>query len=110
MADLEAQNITNVQSIGTSSEQNAPKVMSVKKRNGSLEPVDVNKIINVVYACSTGLESVDPMRVATRAISGLYDGASTKELDELCIRTASLLVGRRSSILSISCSINESLY
>ena len=93
MADLEAQNITNVQSIGTSSEQNAPKVMSVKKRNGSLEPVDVNKIINVVYACSTGLESVDPMRVATRAISGLYDGASTKELDELCIRTASLLVG-----------------
>ena len=68
------------------------KIMRVKKRDGSLEPVDVTKIINVVLACSSGLEEVDPMRVATRAISGLYDGASTKELDELCIRTASLLI------------------
>ena len=32
------------------------------------------------------------MRVATKVISGLYDGASTKELDRLCIRTASLLI------------------
>ena len=70
----------------------APKMMRVKKRDGSLEPVNVNKIINVVLACSSGLEEVDPMRVATRAISGLYDGASTKELDELCIRTASALI------------------
>src|SRR3546814_20647345 len=31
------------------------------------------------------------MRVATRTISGLYDGASTRELDELSIRTAALL-------------------
>ena len=68
------------------------KIMRVKKRDGSLEPVDVNKIINVVIACSTGLEEVDPMRVATKAISGLYDGTSTKELDELCIRTASSLM------------------
>ena len=70
----------------------APKIMRVKKRDGSLEPVNVNKIINVVLACSSGLEEVDPMRVATRAISGLYDGATTKELDELCIRTASSLI------------------
>jgi ribonucleoside-diphosphate reductase alpha chain len=33
------------------------------------------------------------MRVATKAISGLYDGATTKELDNLCIQTASLLIG-----------------
>ncbi len=70
-----------------------PKLMRVKKRNGKLEPVDVNKIVNVVIACSTGLKDVDPMRVATRAISGLYDGATTKELDELCIQTASMLIG-----------------
>src|SRR3546814_4812494 len=31
------------------------------------------------------------MRVATRTISGLNDGASTRELDELSIRTAALL-------------------
>ncbi len=73
-------------------ENSGPKVMRVKKRDNSYEPVNVNKIINVVLACSSGLNEVDPMRVATKVISGLYDGASTKELDRLCIRTASLLI------------------
>ena len=68
------------------------KVMRVKKRDGSYEPVNVNKIINVVLACSTGLPEVDYMKVATKVISGLYDGANTQELDRLCIRTASLLI------------------
>lgn len=71
---------------------NEPKIMRVRKRNGSLQPVDVNKIVNVVIACSSGLRQVDPMRIATKAISGLYDGATTKELDELCIQTASMLI------------------
>lgn len=73
-------------------EEAGPKVMRVKKRNGDLEPVNVNKIINVVLACSSHLKEVDPMRVATKVISGLYDGATTKELDKLCIQTASLLI------------------
>ncbi len=72
--------------------QEQPVLMRVRKRNGSLQPVDVNKIVNVVIACSTGLRQVDPMRIATRAISGLYDGATTMELDELCIQTASMLI------------------
>lgn len=74
------------------SEDTGPKIMRVKKRDNSFEPVNVNKIINVVLACSSGLNEVDPMRVATKVISGLYDGASTQELDRLCIRTASLLI------------------
>jgi ribonucleoside-diphosphate reductase alpha chain len=74
-------------------EDEGPHIMRVKKRDGSLQPVDVTKIVNVVIACSSGLKEVDPMRVATKVISGLYDGASTKELDELCIQTASLLIG-----------------
>lgn len=78
--------------VGTD-ETATPKVMRVRKRDGSLEPVNVNKIVNVVIACSSGLKDVDPMRVATKAISGLYDGATTKELDQLCIQTASLLIG-----------------
>lgn len=73
-------------------EEAGPKVMRVKKRNGDLEPVNVNKIINVVLACASHLKEVDPMRVATKVISGLYDGATTKELDKLCIQTASLLI------------------
>lgn len=68
-------------------------VMRVKKRDGSLEPVDVTKIVERVTHCCQGLMQIDPLRVATKAISGLYDGASTKELDNLCIQTASLLIG-----------------
>lgn len=69
----------------------APHRMRVRKRDGSLVPVDVNKIVTRVTNCAAGLGSVDPMRVATKAISGIYDGATTKELDKLCIQTASLL-------------------
>lgn len=67
--------------------------MSVTKRNGNREAVDLNKIVRAVQRCCEGLYAVDPMRVATRTISGLYDGASTQELDELSIRTAALLIG-----------------
>ena len=83
-------------------EGESPKVMRVRKRNGELEPVNVNKIVNVVIACSEGLKDVDPMRVATKVISGLYDGATTAELDQLCIQTASLLIGEEPSYSKLS--------
>lgn len=67
--------------------------MCVTKRNGTREPVDLNKIVRAITRAADGLHAVDPMRVATRTISGLYDGASTAELDELSIRTAALLTG-----------------
>ncbi len=66
--------------------------MRVRKRNGSLEPVDVNKIVNSIAKAAQGLRGVDPMRVATRTISALSDGATTRELDELSIRTAAGLI------------------
>jgi ribonucleoside-diphosphate reductase alpha chain len=71
--------------------------MRVRKRDGSLEPVDVNKIVRAVARCSTGLDGIDPLRIATRTISGLCDGATTTELDELSIRTAAALVGEEPS-------------
>jgi len=66
--------------------------MRVKKRNGSLEPVDLNKIVNAVARASEGLMGVDPMVVSTRTISALADGSTTQELDELSIRTAAGLI------------------
>ncbi len=68
-------------------------IMRVKKRDGTLEPVDVTKIVERVTRNTQALTQVDPLRVATKAISGLYDGATTNELDNLCIQTASLLIG-----------------
>ncbi len=66
--------------------------MKVRKRNGSTEPVDLNKIVRAVSRSASGLEDVDPMRVATKTISGLYDGATTLELDQLSIQTAASLI------------------
>ena len=70
----------------------APIGMQVKKRSGALEPVDLNKIVTAVSRSAEGLQGVDPMRVSTRTISGLYDGATTAELDRLSIQTAAALI------------------
>ncbi|TIC82182.1 ribonucleoside-diphosphate reductase subunit alpha [Nocardioides sp. GY 10113] len=67
--------------------------MQVRKRNGEHEPVDVTKIVRAVDRVSDDLPDVDPMRVATRTISGLYDGATTAELDRLSIQTAAEMIG-----------------
>ncbi len=67
--------------------------MHVRKRNGDTEAVDVNKIVRAVDRCASGLDDVDPLRVATKTISGLYDGATTAELDRLSIQTAAEMTG-----------------
>jgi len=66
--------------------------MAVTKRSGEREPVDVNKIVKAVSRCCDGLHDVDTMRVALKTIAGLYDGATTRELDELSIRTAASFI------------------
>src|SRR4030095_440200 len=66
--------------------------MRVRKRNGSHEPVDINKIVRAISRCTPNLPNVDVMRIATKTISGLYDGATTKELDKLSIQTAASLI------------------
>jgi ribonucleoside-diphosphate reductase alpha chain len=76
--------------------------MRVRKRDGRLEPVDVNRIVRAVERCAEGLHGVDPLRVATRTISGLCDGASTSELDELSIRTAAALIGDEPSYAQLA--------
>ena len=70
----------------------AQTCMRVRKRNGNLEPVDVNKIVNAVARAAEGLLGIDPLTVSTRTIAALADGATTRELDELSIRTAAGLI------------------
>nr|WP_237747079.1 ribonucleoside-diphosphate reductase subunit alpha [Micromonospora lupini] len=65
----------------------------VRKRDGASEPVDVRKLAATVERWADDLPDVDPLRVATRTISGLYDGATTAELDRLTIQTAAELIG-----------------
>jgi ribonucleoside-diphosphate reductase alpha chain len=65
-----------------------PELMTIIKRDGRSELVDVNKVVRAVQRCALGLAHVDPMQVALKTIAGIYNGASTRELDELSIRTA----------------------
>ncbi|MGH8498058.1 MAG: ATP cone domain-containing protein, partial [Methylococcales bacterium] len=103
-ADSEVARNTEIETPNTNQQNHTPQnsafqltppphtgVMAVTKRNGRRETVDLNKIVRAITRCAEGLFAIDPMRVATRTISGLYDGASTRELDELSIRTAALL-------------------
>ena len=73
-------------------EHDTTPVMHVRKRNGALEPVDVNKIVKAVQRSSFGLSHVDAIRVASKTIGGLYDGATTRELDTISIDTAASLI------------------
>jgi ribonucleoside-diphosphate reductase alpha chain len=72
--------------------EGAQSTMRVAKRNGTSEPVDVNKIVRAVSRSCIDLADVDALRVATKTISGLYDGATTRELDQLSIQTAAALI------------------
>ncbi len=66
--------------------------MHIRKRNGALEPVDVNKIVKAVQRSAYGLNHVDAIRIASKTIGGLYDGATTRELDAISIDTAASLI------------------
>ncbi|GIX34949.1 MAG: ribonucleoside-diphosphate reductase [Lysobacteraceae bacterium] len=66
--------------------------MQVTKRNGARERVDLGKIVRAIARHCDDLDEVDPMQVAIRTVAGVYDGCTTRELDELAIRTAASLV------------------
>ena len=84
---------SNVRGVAPPREEPGPQTsMRVRKRSGAFEPVDVNKIVRAVGRCCVGLNDVDSLRIATKTISGLYDGATTRELDQLSIQTAAGLI------------------
>ncbi|MDN5746576.1 MAG: ribonucleoside-diphosphate reductase subunit alpha, partial [Nocardioidaceae bacterium] len=68
------------------------RTMQVRKRNGDTEGVDVNKIVRAVERVAGDLSDVDPIRVATKTISGLYDGATTSALARLSIQTSAEMI------------------
>ena len=56
------------------------RTMRVRKRTGSTEPADVTTIVRAGDRCCAGLSDIDPFRVATKTINGLYDGATAHTL------------------------------
>ena len=64
--------------------------MMVTKRDGTKEPVSLDKITNRVSVLSTGL-SIDPIVVAQKAIPGLYNDITSTEIDNYLAETAAAL-------------------
>ena len=67
--------------------------MQVIKRDGTSEDVKIEKIVHAVSRACRGLPNVEAIEVAKRTISGLHQGSTTEELDDLSIANAVMLMG-----------------
>jgi ribonucleoside-diphosphate reductase alpha chain len=67
--------------------------MRVIKRDGTQEEVKIEKILHAVNRACRGLDNVEALEVAKRTINGLHEGSSTRELDDLSISNAVMLMG-----------------
>jgi ribonucleoside-diphosphate reductase alpha chain len=67
--------------------------MYVITRSGDREPIKFDKITDRINGLSFGLDSkhVDPSMITQKVIEGIYDGITTKELDNLAAETAAYL-------------------
>ena len=66
--------------------------MLVVKRDGKKEPVAFDEITARIKALCNGLsEDVDPAVVAQKVVTGVFDGVSTAQLDDLASETAAFL-------------------
>jgi ribonucleoside-diphosphate reductase alpha chain len=65
--------------------------MFVKKRNGQLEEVDLNKIVNSLTRVSSDLKDLDIFKVATKTVGSLVDGVASREIDLISIKNSSNL-------------------
>jgi ribonucleoside-diphosphate reductase alpha chain len=67
--------------------------MDILKRNGTKEPLKLEKIGSRIKKLTYSLhDMVDPDLVSTKVVSGLYDGVSSTELDQLSAETAASMI------------------
>ncbi len=68
------------------------KNINIIKRNGDKTPINIDKIHTVVdYACN-GLSGVSASQIEMNANLQFYDGMTTKDIQEILIRSASDLI------------------
>ena len=67
--------------------------MDILKRNGTKEPLKLEKIGSRIKKLTYSLhDMVDPDLVSTKVVSGLYDGVSSTELDQLSAETSASMI------------------
>ena len=66
--------------------------IKVKKRNGSIEVLNIEKMHKMVEAACEGLSGVSASQVEIQSGIQFYDGVTTDEIQEILIRSASDLI------------------
>jgi len=66
--------------------------MQIIKRDGHKEDIKLDKIAKRIKVQAKGLKNVDPMLIVPKVISGICEGISTRELDDLAIKTSASLI------------------
>ena len=64
----------------------------IKKRDGSVEPLDINKIHFVVEEATEGLTGTSASQIEMTANIKFYDGMSTEEIQEILIKSENDLI------------------
>ena len=64
----------------------------IVKRNGKKEPINIDKIHKVVMHACEGLAGVSASQIEMNANIQFYDGMSTKEIQEILVRSANDLI------------------
>jgi ribonucleoside-diphosphate reductase alpha chain len=66
--------------------------IKVQKRDGKLEPLDINKIHFVVEEACEGLAGVSSSQIEMNANIQFYDGMTTKDIQNVLVRSANDLI------------------
>ena len=66
----------------------------VKKRDGSTEPLDLNKFHRVCEHACAGLAGVSISSIELRSQIQFFDGITTKQIHETLVKAAADLIGR----------------
>lgn len=69
--------------------------LQIKKRDGRLEPLHLEKIHKVLHWASEGLQRVSVSEVELKAKIQFYDGMSTTEIHEMLVRSTADLISEQ---------------
>jgi ribonucleoside-diphosphate reductase alpha chain len=71
------------------------KEINIKKRDGSVEPLNVNKIHKVVMWACEGLDNVFPSQIEMKSHVQFTDGMESKEIHEIITKAAADLISEQ---------------
>ena len=79
---------------GIITESAAVKALMVTKRDGKLEPINLDKIHRVITWAAEGLENVSVSQVELRSHIQFYEGIRTSDIHETIIKAAADLISK----------------